>query len=112
MPGPSCPLRKTNARVPLASQVNLNRAAHWLTYLKYTSFWYYSLGLYSALALPTGADRAAYMGANGTLSRYSFSTWAWDGNAGYDVAVLLALAAAQRLAAFVVLKHTKKLQFK
>ena len=38
------------------------------------------MGLFSAYALPTAADRAAFA-ANHTLDRYSFSPWSWGGHA-------------------------------
>ena len=91
--------------------INLNEAPHWLSNLRYTSFWYYSMGLFTAYALPTHADRVAFS-ANGTLARYSFSPWSWDGTPQWDVLALLGFALVQRVLAFLVLKFSKKLEFK
>jgi hypothetical protein len=46
-----------------------------------------------------------------TLERYSFSRWSWDGEAWKDVLMLLAFVLVHRVAAFVALKTSKKLQF-
>lgn len=88
--------------------VNLRNMPAWVSYLRYSSFWYYSMGLFVAFALPTAADRAAFASA---LSRYSFSGWSWDGHPGYDVAALLGFVLVQRVLSFVALKCSKKLQF-
>ena len=91
--------------------VNLNHLPGWVGALRYTSFWYYAMGLFVALALPTVEDRDAFA-TNHTLSRYSFSRWTWDGHAGYDVAALLCFVLVQRVLGFVALKCSKKLQFR
>jgi len=91
--------------------VNLASLPSWLGWLRYTSFWYYAIGLFSAYALPTGHDRATFV-ANGTLERYSFSTWTWDGHPERDIIVLVALALVQHALALVALKHSKQLQFR
>lgn len=88
----------------------------WLASVRYASFWYYSLGLFAAFALPTDADRMAWPSEGSgeslsTLERYSFSRWSWDGEAWKDVLMLLAFVLVHRVAAFVALKTSKKLQF-
>ena len=96
--------------------VNLTALPDWIAALRYTSFWYYSLGLFLAFALPTNADHDAWPthGANGTqstLERYSFSAWSWEGAPYKDVLVLLAFVLVHRTAAFIALCMSKKLQF-
>ena len=91
--------------------VNLNHLPTWVGALRYTSFWYYAMGLFVAFALPTNEDRAAFA-ANQTLSKYSFSRWSWDGRAEYDVAALCGFVLVQRVLSFVALKCSKKLQFR
>ena len=91
--------------------VNLNHLPGWVGALRYTSFWYYAMGLFVAFALPTDTDRVAFA-ANHTLSRYSFSKWSWDGHAGFDVAALFGFVLAQRVLSFIALKCSKKLQFR
>ena len=68
------------------------------------------MGLFTALALPTAIDRADFV-ANGTLARYSFSHWSWDGAPWRDALALLAFALVQRVLTFGVLCTTKKLRF-
>ena len=91
--------------------VDLTHAPQWLATLRYTSFWYYSMGLFTAAALPTPADRHAFAIVNGTVGGYSFSLWSLEGHYEYDVGVLLAFALVQRVATFFVLKHTNQLRF-
>ena len=98
--------------------INLASLPAWLASLRYVSFWYYSLGLFAAAALPTDADRAAWPttsegsgDAQTTIERYSFSHWSWEGQAWKDALVLLGFVLLHRIAAFVALKTTKKLQF-
>ena len=103
--------------------VNLNNLPPWLGWVRFTSFWYYSMGLVVAAALPTAADRDAFtMPINGsgtscgtagssTLDNYSFSKSAWDGHWELEVSVLAALAVTQRLLTLVVLRTSKALQF-
>lgn len=91
--------------------VNLNHLPMWVGSLRYTSFWYYAMGLFVAFALPTHEDREAFA-SNHTLSRYSFSRWSWDGHAWYDVAALLGFVVVQRVLSFIALKRSKKLQFR
>ena len=90
--------------------INLHDQPVWLGYLRYTSFWYYQMGLFMTYALPTDEDRHAYA-ANHTLDRYSFSKWAWEGHPERDVGVLLGFALTHRLIAFFVLKYSKQLRF-
>lgn len=90
--------------------VDLRTAPAWLAPLRFTSFWYYTLGFFLAYALPTTTDRADFA-ANGTLSRYAFSRWSWDGTPQYDVLVLLGFALAHRLLAYVLLRFSNKLRF-
>ena len=103
--------------------MNLNNLPPWLGWVRFTSFWYYSMGLVVAAALPTAADRDAFtMPINGsgtscgtagssTLDNYSFSKSAWDGHWELEVSVLAALAVTQRLLTLVVLRTSKALQF-
>ena len=45
------------------------------------------------------------------LARFSFSRWSWEGAPWADAGVLLAMVAALRVTAYVVLQCSKKLQF-
>jgi len=97
--------------------INLADMPPWIAALRYVSFWYYSLGLFAAYALPTQADRDAWPVSSGsgeaetTLERYSFSQWSWEGDWWKDVLVLLGFILGHRLCAFLALKTSKKLQF-
>ena len=86
------------------------QAPQWVGAIRFASFWFYSMGLFTSLALPTPADRAAFA-ANHTLERYSISSWSWDGHPERDVAMLLAMALVHRTLAFLVLRSSKKLRF-
>mmetsp|Transcript_46243 Transcript_46243/g.121242 ORF Transcript_46243/g.121242 Transcript_46243/m.121242 type:complete len:573 (+) Transcript_46243:376-2094(+) len=109
--------------------INLAHMPLWIASMRYVSFWYYSLGLFVAFALPTAADRAAWPTTAGggegsgsgsgsgdvegppTLERYSFSTWSWEGEWYYDVLVLLGFALLHRVGAYLALITSKKLRF-
>ena len=90
--------------------INLDVAPKWVGYCRYVSFWYYSMGLFVAYALPTDTDRSAFV-TNHTLAKYSFSPWSWEGHPERDVAVLIGFALLHRVSAFFVLLNSKKLEF-
>jgi len=79
-----------------------------LSYLRYTSFWYYSLGLWMHYALPADADAAAFAEE---LRNFSFSSFSADGRPEVDVLALIGQAALARFAAYIVLRRSRKLEF-
>eukprot|EP00966_Prymnesium_polylepis_P028836 668581-Prymnesium_polylepis.1 len=56
-----------------------------LRWIRFTSFWYYTLGLWARFAIPDPADRVSNSTITTTLQGYSFSPWSWDGHPGWDV---------------------------
>ena len=91
--------------------VNLANVPQWVGYLRYASFWYYSLALFTSNALPTDGDREAFDKA-GTLDHYSFSSWSFDGHPEWDVLVLLGFAVVHRVGAYSALCTSSKLRFR
>ena len=90
--------------------INMHHVPPWVGDFRYASYWYYSMGLFLSNALPTKHDRDAFEAA-GTLDRYSFSAFSFEGRWGYDVLVLLGFALGHRILAYVALCNSKKLRF-
>jgi len=92
--------------------INMASLPPWLQWCRYTSSWYYTLGLWTRYALPAEADRAEDTAVMQLLhSRYTFSDWSWRGHPERDVGMLLLFAVSARLLAYIFLRCSKKLRF-
>ena len=90
--------------------INLANVAPWIGSLRYISYWYYTLALFVANALPTDEDRAAFDESH-TLDRYSFSKWSFEGHQEWDVLVLVGFGLVHRVLGYLALCASKKLRF-
>ena len=89
--------------------VNLLELPEPLPDIRFTSYWYYTLGLWTNYAIPA-TDRARPE-VQEALARFSFSRWSWEGAPLADAGVLLGMALTLRCVAYVILRNTKNLEF-
>ena len=89
--------------------VDMQKLPQPLPNIRYVSYWYYTMGLWTAYATPEELREDPEL--QRALERFSFSRWAWDGNPWADVGVLVGMAMALRCTAYTVLRLSKKLLF-
>mmetsp|Transcript_48439 Transcript_48439/g.135980 ORF Transcript_48439/g.135980 Transcript_48439/m.135980 type:complete len:342 (-) Transcript_48439:971-1996(-) len=86
--------------------INMAEQPAYIGWARYTSYWYYSLGLYTSVAITPFDDDDQHR-MSGALDSYSFSDWSDATN----LLILVTYGVVCRVLAYVFLKFSSKIKF-